>query len=152
MSTNTLKNESYVGDYQSSFSLKSLILSRNPNFTLTCSAGNHKMIKVPINQIAYVESDGVICKFFNYNPSEKVIRIAHNISECELRLYEFAFIRVHRSYLVNCSFIKPINCKRDGFLHLSNEVVIPISRRRKNNIIHQLKTFGLDHLIEKHNN
>ena len=152
MSANSLKNENLVGIYQGNFSLKTLILSRHPSFTLKCSAGNNKIIEVPINQIAYVESDGVICKFFNYNPSEKVIKIAHNISECEQRLLEYAFIRVHRSYLVNCSFIKDINSKRDGFIHLSNEKKIPISRRRKNSIILQLRSFGFDPLLENYNN
>lgn len=132
---------------KSEFSIKKLILSRRPDFTISCSVGNNKQIEIPINLVSCVESDGVICKFHYYENLKNFIRIAHNISECEERLKMYAFIRVHRSFIINCSYIEKIKCKREGLIYLSDGRLIPISRRKKEVVIASLKEYGFDHLL-----
>ena len=130
--------------------LNNLIMSRRPDFTISCSVGNNKIINVPINLISDIESDGVLCKFHYHSTQSKFVRIAHSIRECEESLKGLAFLRVHRFHLINCSFLQSFQCKREGIILLTNGKNIPVSRRRKNQIVMDLKSFGFDHLLEGH--
>ena len=127
--------------------LKNAILSRHPNFTLAFPVGNSKEIKVPIGKISYIESDGVLSKFHMQEGERKTISIAATIGECEKKLAAYAFIRTHRSYMVNASCLAAKEWDREGTMTLSCGMKLPISRRRKSDIQEILEKIGLTHLL-----
>jgi DNA-binding LytR/AlgR family response regulator len=123
--------------------LKNLILSRHPNFRIPFPLGNGKQELIPINKITHLRSQGVLSEVFLESHSREKIKIACTIGDCERLLSKFAFIRPHRSYLVNCSNIVHIHPKELNVLKLSCGSSISISRRRKFEIMTYLQEIGL---------
>lgn len=127
--------------------LKNLIFSRNPNFQLKFPVGNKKEVSLPISKICYLESDGVSTKLFLEDFKHSKVIIAQSLGECELMLESYAFIRIHRSYLVNCTYIESVDLEKIISITLSSGLSLPISRRRKTEIQQVLRQYGLSHLI-----
>ena len=127
--------------------LKNLILSRNPNFELSFPVGNKKEVSLPISKICYLESDGVSTKLFMQDYKFSKVIIAQTLGECELMLEPYAFLRTHRSYLVNCSYIESLDFYNNVSLTLFNGLSLPISRRRKVSIQFILTQYGFSHLL-----
>ena len=127
--------------------LKNIVLSRNPDFTIPFPIGNRKESRIPITELSYVESDGVISKFHYHRPEKDSINVALTIGECESRLSNYAFVRVHRSYIVNCACIAKMEWEREGVLMTACGTQMPMSRRRKNEIQEYLQVLGLIHLL-----
>jgi DNA-binding LytR/AlgR family response regulator len=59
------------------------------------------------------------------------------LMEYESIISDYEFMRVYKSYLVNMKFVSPID--RDGFLWLNNGESIPVSGRRKEEVMALLK-------------
>ena len=110
--------------------LKNLVRTRHPNFSLRFPIGNSKELDIPIFNISHIEPFGSLSELYMIQGNRKSIKIADNIGNCEKRLAEYAFIRVHRSYLVNCSCIKNIESGKNCKIILFSDLEIPISRRR----------------------
>ncbi len=70
--------------------------------------------------------------FANHKP----LLISKTLGEYQEILQEHHFLRVHKSFLVNKSHVRRID--NDGFLELSNNSRVPVSRRRKNEIVDML--------------
>ena len=127
--------------------LKNIIQSRRPDFTIPFPIGNRKESCIPIAELSYVESDGVISKFHYHRPEKETISVALTIGECEPLLGNYAFVRVHRSYIVNCACIEKMEWEREGILLTACGKQMPMSRRRKNEIQEYLQVLGLTHLL-----
>ena len=128
--------------------IKNIIQSRRPDFKLSCSVGNNKETAIQINEIKFIESNGTISKF-HFNDTEKVSsNIAHTIGECEDLLKTYGFVRVHRTFLVNCSYIESMTWQREGTLHMYCGRILPMSRRRKNDINEYMEKVGLIDLLD----
>jgi len=128
--------------------IRNVIISRRADFALPFSVGNSKTVNVPIGKITHVVSDGVLSRFHMHGFSRESLYITNSIGDCSHILKRYAFIRIHRSFLVNCSFVNRIEWKRNGILHLINGEKFPISRRRKIEINRSLKRIGFTHLLE----
>jgi len=80
-------------------------------------------------EIYYIKADGryseMVCQ---HNEKHYVTK---NIGEFEEELKDSRFFRVHKSYLVNCMYVKNISSQDGGFIHLENGLSIEISRRKK---------------------
>ena len=127
--------------------IKNIIQSRRPDFKLSCSIGNNKETEIQINEIKFIESNGTISKF-HFNDLEKgYSNIAHTIGECEDLLKTYGFVRVHRTFLVNCSYVERMTWQREGSLKMYCGKLLPMSRRRKNDINEYMKKVGLAHLL-----
>ena len=126
----SLKNFNTNLFFDSRTLLKNLLKTRHPSFSLRFPIGNNKEVDIPISNISYIESDGVLSIFHMIEGKRKVIKITSTIGECEKRLVEYAFIRTHRSYLVNCSCINFIESGQACKIILISNLEIPISRRR----------------------
>jgi two-component system LytT family response regulator len=72
-----------------------------------------------------------------YPEHAKPLLVSHTLKDYESILREYGFVRVHRSHLVNLRFVERMD--RDGFLWLTNGDSIPVSRRRKDMVMGQLK-------------
>lgn len=87
---------------------------------------------VRIAEILYCKSDGNYTTFY-LKDREKVVAIK-NIGGVEKTLPKDIFIRIHKQYLVNFNYVKSIH-KSDGFYcQLFNGVMLPVSRRKQEEI------------------
>lgn len=104
---------------------------------------NFKLALSTMDGVFFFEPREIVCcegennytrfHFLKTNP----ILVSRTIKEYEDILQEHQFIRVHKSYLVNRQHVLKID--REGILQLSNKMVVPVSRRKKPEI---LKLFG----------
>ncbi|HRD57587.1 MAG TPA: LytTR family DNA-binding domain-containing protein [Ferruginibacter sp.] len=98
---------------------------------LSTNAGVHLMSPA---DILYCEGVGNYTRFHltNANP----VLVSKTIKEYEELLSEHSFLRVHKSYLVNLTHV--IKYDKEGFLKLSNNAVVAISRRKKDELKEKL--------------
>jgi two-component system, LytTR family, response regulator len=82
-------------------------------------------------EIIMLEASSNYTKFYFINQQSLIV--SKTLKEYEDILLEHQFLRVHKSYLVNR--IHVIKIDREGVLELSNKMHIPVSRRRKAEII-----------------
>lgn len=78
------------------------------------------------NEIIYIKADGSYSQIFLVDGSK--VLLSKGLSHLEQRLKSDTFLRPHRSYLVNCSYVKRWNKADGGWLVVSNNDKIPISR------------------------
>lgn len=83
------------------------------------------------DEIILLEGSSNYTKFYFTNHRTQVV--SKTLKEYEEILAEHQFLRVHKSYLVNKSQV--IKVDREGILELSNGMFIPVSRRRKAEIL-----------------
>ncbi|MBK7667975.1 MAG: LytTR family transcriptional regulator [Sphingobacteriaceae bacterium] len=73
--------------------------------------------------------------------ARKEILVSSTLKEYEDLLVPFGFSRVHNSHIINLNKIVRFDRKDGGFLVMENNDVVPISKRKKDeltNIIKQL--------------
>ncbi|MFL0132424.1 LytR/AlgR family response regulator transcription factor, partial [Tenacibaculum maritimum] len=56
-------------------------------------------------------------------------------------LKEFQFLRVHQSHLINIQYVKEFIKSDGGYLILKNKDSIPVSVRKRNELIEALRSF-----------
>lgn len=84
---------------------------------------------VEISTILYIESEARYSKFFL--TTGKIIISTKNIGDYEELLSEYDFFRPHASYCVNKMHVLKLDRGIDPFIKITNEHVVPVSRRRK---------------------
>lgn len=88
------------------------------------------------SEIAWCHANGNYTQF-NLADSKRIM-ISKTLKEIETSLDPDIFIRVHKSYVVNLEFIKRFHTK-DHIIVLKDGTEIPVSQRRKPNVIKQLR-------------
>ncbi len=88
---------------------------------------------VNVNDIVRCESDNSYTTFF-INDGEKVM-VSKSIKEYTELLNEYGFIRPHQSHLVNLNFVSRLDKTDGGFLIMKDGNEIPVSTRRKQNLL-----------------
>lgn len=86
-----------------------------------------------INSIIRCESSSNYCVIY-FHGEEKLL-IAKTLKELEEELSSYNFQRVHHSHLVNMQYVKQYNSKNGGHLFLKDGTSIPVSHRKKSNVI-----------------
>ena len=91
-----------------------VLKSRDPNFKLAFPAGNERTRKISLATIKYIKAAAEISVAHTTDINQLEIRIAQKIEEAEKTLMPYVFLRVYKSFLVNLSFVKPIEklCKK----------------------------------------
>lgn len=84
-----------------------------------------------LKNIICLEGQNNYTKFFFDH--QRPLLVSKTIKEYEDILSEYQFMRVHKSYLVNKAHVKKVD--KEGLLWLSNDVQVPVSRRRKSEIM-----------------
>jgi two-component system LytT family response regulator len=87
------------------------------------------------SEILYCEGENNYTQFTFSN--HKPLMISKTLGEYEELLSEYGFLRIHKSYLVNKSFVNSID--RDGNILMVNGKSLPVSRRKKEGIMNSLK-------------
>lgn len=98
---------------------------------------NNGFLLVQTNEIIRVESDSNYC-WFHLNGKEEVLA-CKTLKAVEAQLSPFGFLRVHNSHLVNMEYIEKYIKTNGGSLILSDQSEIPVSRRKKEEVINLLK-------------
>lgn len=94
----------------------------------------YKIVKV--NSIIYCQSDVNYTRIFLNNDSDFLISKTLKIVE-ELLPNEM-FHRVHKSYLVNFNYVTELDRSSDSYITLHNDIRIPISTRKKEEVIRRI--------------
>lgn len=94
---------------------------------------------VPVHQILYCESKNSYTTIFLDNGDEIVSTVP--IYEYESLLVKYDFIRCHQSFLVNKNFVKSFKKENGNVLLLSNNIEIPVSRQKKDEVTKSLMNF-----------
>lgn len=95
---------------------------------------------VYVEHISYCQSESNYTHV-NLN-SGKSYLLSKTLKQIELMLHGFGFCRAHQSYLVNLRHVARL-VKTDGaYLIMENGQKIPISKRKKEDVIKQLKQFA----------
>lgn len=79
--------------------------------------------------INYCESDGAYTRFHTVDGRE--IMVSRGLKEFEDILAEQGFFRVHKSYLINLTYIVKFEKNDGGFVIMDNEARVPVSTRKR---------------------
>ncbi len=89
---------------------------------------------IEFEDIIYCKSDGSYTIFF-INNGEKIM-VSKSVKEYEKQLPDNLFIRNHQSFLTNIKYISKF--EKEGYLLLKNKTRIPVSTRKKEEVIKRL--------------
>lgn len=93
---------------------------------------------VDVNEITYCLADGAYTHFFFVD--RKSILVSKTLAHFESIIDNSQFIRTHQSYLVNMHHVTQFDKRNGGFLILPNGVEIPVSTRKKEEVLAHFKT------------
>lgn len=107
--------------------LQQMSLQTNTNkIVVSTSEG---MIFLSLDRIMYVKAEGAYSCIFKENGSK--LLVSKTLKEVDELINSRHFLRVHASYIVNFEFIKRYLRGEGGYLELTNDETIPVSRSRK---------------------
>ncbi|MGV3631792.1 MAG: LytR/AlgR family response regulator transcription factor [Bacteroidota bacterium] len=84
---------------------------------------------IDCNELIRVESDSNYT-WFHFNNKNKIL-VSKTLKEVEKQLEKFSFIRVHNSHLVNQKYIIRYIKSDGGYLILSDNAMIPVSKQKR---------------------
>ncbi|MBT3243393.1 MAG: response regulator transcription factor [Bacteroidetes bacterium] len=87
---------------------------------------------VPVKNIIHCQSDRSYTEF--YLKGGKKLIICKTLKEYEKALTPMGFIRVHQSHLVNLSEVLAFVRRDGGYLQMSDNSMVPVSRSRKEEV------------------
>jgi two-component system LytT family response regulator len=132
-----LKEEKKNRDNQNRLKALSENLEENKNEVL-CVPTQSGFEYIPLDEVEYLEADGSYVQIYCTNNRAKTV--SKNLKYFENALADSPnFIRPHRSYLVNISYVTNYSKSDGGYLILKRNVQIPVSRERKQAIQEILK-------------
>ncbi len=92
---------------------------------------------IEIDQIVHCQSDNNYTEIYLEN-SERIVS-SKSLKVYENLLVEHGFFRVHQSHLVDLKRIKKVISTDGLFVKLENDVLLNLSRRKKNDLLNKLK-------------
>jgi two-component system LytT family response regulator len=111
--------------------------SNTSNYNRLSLATNEGVIFINTADILYCEASGGYTFFYMKN-GDKFIT-SKTLKEYEEILVENHFFRIHHSYLINLSEIKRYIKGDGGTAIMSNNIELPVSKRRKDDFVKKLK-------------
>ncbi len=94
---------------------------------------SERIYLLEVNNIIRCEADRNYTYFF-VNDQKKHI-VSQPMKEFEDILKDYGFIRIHKSHLINMSFIESFDKADGGYVVLKDKTQIPVSRRKKNELM-----------------
>lgn len=111
---------------------------KSPNRISLCTLD--KISVVTISDIVRCESEGNNTWFYMSNGERYFV--TKTLKHFDDLLNDHDFLRVHQSHLVNFTFISEFSKKDGGFLRLKNGHEVPVSVRKKPEIVNLLEKMG----------
>lgn len=99
-----------------------------PEYFLTLQVQN-EVYRIDLNKVLYIESKD---KYLDVVTAEETLVIRYKISDLEKLLQTSHFLRIHKSFLVNCRYIYQIKGRQ---LFLDNGKDLPVSRYRVDEVL-----------------
>jgi two-component system LytT family response regulator len=90
-----------------------------------------KIYLVEIMEIVRCESDGPYTHFFTREG--KKYMVSNPMKDYEDILEDHGFFRIHKSHMVNLSFVESFD--KEGYIILKDKSKLPVARRKKNELI-----------------
>ena len=100
---------------------------------------SEKIIVVAIEDIIRCKSDNNYTTFY-FNDGSKIL-VSKTLKYYADMLKELGFLRVHQSHLVNIKYIKEFIKSDGGYLMLTDNSNIPVSVRKRNEVLEVLNSF-----------
>ncbi len=94
---------------------------------------------VSVDEIVRLEGSGNYTNFFLKDGTK--ILVSRTLKEYETLLDGQAFVRVHKSCIVNLGFVRRFFVKKEGELELTDGQQVKISRRRAQTFIDRIRDF-----------
>ncbi len=94
------------------------------------------LILVQVTQIIRCEADGNYTRF--YLAGGEAMLVSKTLKEFETLLAEMNFLRIHHSHLVNVSHVRKYVRGEGGLVVMSDSTSVPVSRRKKDELIRRL--------------
>jgi len=94
---------------------------------------SEKIYLLEVNNIIRCEADRSYTYFF-VNEQKKHI-VSQPMKEFEEMLKEHGFVRIHKSHLINMSYIDSFDKADGGYIILKDKTEIPVSRRKKSELL-----------------
>ncbi|MEM6342395.1 MAG: LytTR family DNA-binding domain-containing protein [Bacteroidota bacterium] len=88
---------------------------------------------IPLSQVLFVKADDNVALL--YLADETVVRITKSLAWAESQLADKGFCRIHHSYLINFNQMQEYIRNDGGYVVMSNQKAISISRRRKEDFL-----------------
>ena len=110
--------------------------SRSKTLALRTS---EKIYLLEINSIIRCEADRNYTNFFVQEQKKHIV--SQPMKEFEDLLTEFGFIRIHRSHLINIAYIESFDKSDGGYIILKDKTELPVSRRKKSEILEIFSKF-----------
>lgn len=123
------------GDTQKSGQSKDIENDQAENSRKIKLAYDKKIVFKDPDEIIYCESEGNYCRIIL--EGDKEIFYTHKLKHVETIVPSKLFFRVHNSFLVNLTKVKEYH-KHEGYLILTDDSRIPVSRRKKNEVLERL--------------
>jgi two-component system LytT family response regulator len=125
------KAESQImNDLKIQLSTLQLNLSEKKKKTIILKTVN-KIYLVEIMEVIRCESDGNYTKIFTRDG--QMYMVSNPMKEYEDILVEHGFFRIHKSHIVNLSFIQSLD--KEGYVKLKNGISLALARRKKNELL-----------------
>jgi len=125
------KAESQIlNDLKLQFSTLQLNLNSPKNKTIVLRT-MEKIYLVEIMEIVRCESDGQYTRVFTREG--KKYMVSNPMKEYEDILEDHGFFRIHKSHIVNLSFIDSFD--KEGYVILKDNTSLPVARRKRNELI-----------------
>ncbi|GAB3561279.1 hypothetical protein GCM10027578_01670 [Spirosoma luteolum] len=94
---------------------------------------------VSVDEIVRLEGSGNYTNFFLKDGTKMLV--SRTLKEYETLLEGQAFVRVHKSCIVNLGFVRKFFVKKEGELELTDGQQVKISRRRAQMFIDRIRDF-----------
>lgn len=118
--------------------LRSLLPDQSIRISLQTSEGTYV---VALSDIIHCDAYGNYC-FIHIIGNRKII-ITKTMKELETQLSPHGFERIHHSHIVNLSHIVSYKSKDGGMVILSDDSTLPISTRKRQNLMAYFDTISL---------
>ncbi|WP_083262437.1 LytR/AlgR family response regulator transcription factor [Roseivirga sp. 4D4] len=119
-------------------------LNRNNHGAKIVLSDSECMHVVEMNDILWCAAEGSYTRFVLLNDEE--ILVSKNLKSYEEFMNESNFVRIHHSYLVNINHVKRFERSEGGSLIMTNGATLPVSVRKKDNLMQVLKKWNNIHL------
>jgi two-component system LytT family response regulator len=110
------------------------IPTQAPRLLIYTANGTHAL---DVSNILLLEAEGAYTTF-HLKSGERIIA-SRVLREFEAQLPPQQFVRVHRSYLVRVSAIQSLQKAEEGSLRLTNGMLVPVARARRDDLLKLLQ-------------
>lgn len=117
---------------------KKTVLTETSNLEKLILSTQKGLIFIHPDKVYYCESNGNYTTFFLQE--NKQVVVSKQIGQFEMLLPKQHFVRIHDRYIINLKHIKTYQRGNGGFVILENDKELPVSIRRKENLLRYFNT------------